>query len=295
MNGCTLQFLMKKRRVTVRFCEVKKRPTFPGRSRNVDALEENQRVLTQDDLMRAANPAHDLALIKRGLAVTDVFSSWPEGAMEMLLAASRLGRYQRGALVQSEEAGQPHILLVLSGHLMMGRADIDGSRLATALLGPGMFVGVPQQGRPLANSCFDYRAHDAAVVVHLRTSVAVECLQASPMLWSSMAGTLLKQERELLITLLHQLSGPLRQRLAASLCRLVQLFGVKEGTKYLRLRLSQEDLASMLQVTRQSINREMRAFEKEALIGVEYRSVVVKNVTALRWLGCGDATNLRLS
>jgi DNA-binding transcriptional MocR family regulator len=68
-------------------------------------------------------------------------------------------------------------------------------------------------------------------------------------------------------TLMDYQTGSTRQRLAATIARLAQLYGAGDGSSGLRLRLSQDDLATMLQVSRQSINREMRVLEKQGLVG----------------------------
>lgn len=86
-------------------------------------------------------------------------------------------------------------------------------------------------------------------------------------------------------TVLDQLTGNTRQRLAAAIGGLARIYGVEDGTRRLRLRLSQEDLAAMLQVTRRSINKEMRTLEDMALVRAEYNGVMVLDLPALRKLG----------
>lgn len=234
-------------------------------------------------------PFQDLALLRQGLAMTEAFASWPADILQKLLPAARLRRYQRGAIVRREGVDAPEILVVLSGHLTMGRPNADGAHVAMAFIGPGMLVGVPLAHESLDDLPCDYGAHDAVVVVHLPTRVVLEILDAQPLLERSMACTRLKQQCQLLVTLLHHLSGPLRQRLAGTLCRFAKLYGVDDSAHglRLRLRLSQGDLAAMLQVTRQSINREMRALEALGLIRAEYGAVIVHDIDGLQALGRG--------
>lgn len=234
--------------------------------------------------------AREHTLLQQGLGATEAFASWPADAIQKLLPAARLVRYQRGALVQRKGIGESEVLVVLSGHLMMSRPVADGSNAAMALVGPGALVGVPQGRESLDEMACDYLAHDPAVVVHLLTRAVLEILDAKPSLWRSMALMLLKQQRQLLVTLMHHLSGPLRQRLAATLGRLAQLHGVRDDAHSLRLCLSQEDLAAMLQTTRQSINRELRAFEALGLVSAKYGAVVVYDLASLRALGSAPGT-----
>ena len=65
---------------------------------------------------------------------------------------------------------------------------------------------------------------------------------------------------------------------------------MKDGAHSLRLSLSQEDLAAMLQTTRQSINRELRAFEALGLVSAKYGAVIVYDLASLRALGSAPGT-----
>lgn len=229
----------------------------------------------------------DAALLKQGLAVTEGFAAWSPWTMDRLLSSARLQRYQRGNLVHSEGIGDPEILVVVSGYLMACRTDLPGSQAYIGIVGPGLVVGVPRGLSPDDEARYDYRAHSSAVVVHLSTRAVFDILDSEPLLWRSMARMLLRQQRQALVTLLNHLTGSLRQRLAATLERFAQIYGVDDSIRKLRLRLSQEDLAAMLQVSRQSINREMNAFEKLGLISVEYGAVILYDLPALRQLGAG--------
>jgi CRP/FNR family cyclic AMP-dependent transcriptional regulator len=88
---------------------------------------------------------------------------------------------------------------------------------------------------------------------------------------------------------LDHLTGNTRQRLAAAIGGLVQIYGLEESTQRLRLRLSQDDLAAMLQVTRRSINKEMRVLEDMALIRSEYNGMIILDLSTLRKLGQSTA------
>jgi CRP/FNR family cyclic AMP-dependent transcriptional regulator len=231
--------------------------------------------------------AQDMALLLQGLGTVQAFAPWSAAALRELLQSARLGRYDRGASVHREGRGGPEALVVLSGYLMMGWSGPAGEPLSLTLVGPGTLAGI---GEPELHdeTRYAYRAHDdGTLVAHLPAPLLLGILDAEPSLWKGMAPFLLRQQRAVLTTLLHQLSGPVRQRLAATLTRFSQILGGSDTTRMLRLRLSQEDLAAMLQVTRQSINREMRAFEQRELLSAEYGSVIVRNLAALRALGRG--------
>lgn len=227
----------------------------------------------------------NLALIKQGLAVTEVFSSWPDELLERLLPAARLRRHLRGDCVHSEALGEPEILVVVSGHLMVSRVGFERSQVPIAILGPGVVAGMSRGLNPDDEALHGYCAHDDAVVVHLPAWVVIHALGSDASLWERMTRVLSKQHRHIFTTVLDQLTGNTRQRLAAAIGRLAWIYGLDDHTRSLRLRLSQDDLAAMLQVTRRSVNREIRTLEDMGLIRSEYNGVTVLDMPVLRQLG----------
>ncbi|MGJ7530130.1 Crp/Fnr family transcriptional regulator [Variovorax sp. GB1P17] len=226
-----------------------------------------------------------LALIRQAFGATDVFSTWPEKLLERLLPEARLQRHVRGDLVHSEALGEPEILAVVSGHVMASRVRSDGAHAPIAILGPGLVIGISRGLNPDDDVLHGYRAHDDAVVVHLPASVVFHTLGSDALLWRDIAGVLSRQHRQIFTTVLDQLTGNARQRLAAAISRLVSTYGMDLHTQSLRLRLTQHDLADMLQLTRRSINKEMRALEDMGLVRSEYNGVTVLDMQALRDLG----------
>lgn len=227
----------------------------------------------------------DPALIRQGFALSEVFLSWPQELLDRLLPAARLQRHARGDLVHSEALGEPEILAVVSGHIMASRVRPDGTHTPIAILGPGSVIGISRGLNPNDDVLHGYRAHDDAVVVHLPTSVVFHTLGSDALLWKDIAGVLSKQHRQIFATVLDQLTGNARQRLAAAIGRLVSIYGMDLNTQSLRLRLAQHDLAAMLQLTRRSINKEMRTLEDMGVIRSEYNGVTVLDMQALRDLG----------
>lgn len=226
----------------------------------------------------------DLALIRQSFGVTTIFSSWPNELLERLLPASKLRRHLRGDLVHSETLDAPEILTVVSGHIMAARLNSGDSYAPIAILGPGFVIGIPRGLNPDDEALHAYHAHDDAVVVHIPAEAVFHTLGTKALLWKNMARMLSRQHRQIVTTVLDQLTGSTRQRLAAAIAGLARIYGMEDGSLRLRLRLSQEDLAAMLQVTRRSINREMRVLEEMALLRSEYNGVTILDLSALNKL-----------
>jgi CRP/FNR family cyclic AMP-dependent transcriptional regulator len=226
----------------------------------------------------------DDAVIRRELLAAESFSDWSPTAIESLLPTARLGRYERGDMIKREDVGEPEVLLVLSGHVLASRLYPDESRVPVFLFNPGYVASIQAPLDDEKHAFYAYEAHDSASVLHLSARLVIGKLDSTPFLWRSMAKVVVKQHRSIASTLLDFQSGNTRKRLAATISRLARIYGVDDDTRNLQLRLSQDDLAAMLQVTRRSINGEMRALEAKGLVRSEYNAVTVLDLQGLRSL-----------
>lgn len=227
----------------------------------------------------------DLALMEHALRVTSGFAHWPVSAMSQLLAASRLERYGRGEVI-SNERGAPETFVIASGYAVVGYIPPEWDRTPLALVGPGSLCGFTRADSPEDRVMYDFCAHTDAVIVKMPTFAVRQILDGNPVLWEDMAKMLMKQYREILDSLLGQGVGSLSRRLATTIERLTALYGSSDGHRVsLRLRLTQEELAALLQVTRQSVNKELLKLVTSGTISVVHNKITVLDFTALRRWG----------
>ncbi|MET3463244.1 Crp/Fnr family transcriptional regulator [Variovorax atrisoli] len=232
-----------------------------------------------------------IALMEHALRLTSGFRSWPEALMQRLLAASRVRRFARHELV-GVEAGEPWTFTIISGHVIVNRTPPNGPRAAVTLLGPGSLIGLVRllentQGmesmEPDQRVLYDFSACLDTTVVQMPTALILQLLDEHPALWKDMTVMLMKQHRQVLDTLLGAWMGSFSQRLASTLEKLAMLYGSKEGPVIkIDLRITQEDLAALLQVTRQSVNKALRKMEESGAISVRYNAISVLNLEVLR-------------
>jgi CRP/FNR family cyclic AMP-dependent transcriptional regulator len=222
----------------------------------------------------------DAPLMERALRVTPGFGAWPTAAMSRLLSSSHLKRHARGELLTSE-ADAPATFAIVSGHVIVGRNPQGGISAKVFLLGPGSVMGLAQMIEKENPVSHDHYAHDEVVAVHMPTALIFEILDSHPLLWKNMVAMLLGQHAEIRDSLLSHAIGAFRQRLAATIDRLATVYGTDiEGN--LRLRVRQEDIAVILQVTRQSVNKELGAMAAAGVIGTEYNTITILDLEALR-------------
>ncbi|MDR6890561.1 MULTISPECIES: Crp/Fnr family transcriptional regulator [Variovorax] len=226
----------------------------------------------------------DLVLVERALRLTPGFAMWPSAAMQQVLAISTLGRYSRGEIIASEE-GPKEILAVVSGYIVVERVQAAVHRSVVALLGPGYVLGFTRspEDEDQASHHYCFRALNDTVVVHMPAAQVLKVLDDDPVLWRDMAKMLLKQVRQVFELLLSQGIGSFQRRIAATIERLALLYGRKVGGETgLCLRLTQEDLAALLQVTRQSVNKELAQLAACGAISVSYKVITVLDIDALK-------------
>lgn len=234
-------------------------------------------------MSRSATHHDDRPLTERALRWTEGFSRWPERCLSGLSTAARLKRYERGDLIASPDADDPVVLAVISGYMLARRIGAVGSRASFDVIGPGQVVEMTQALGVQDSSYFDYVAHSDAVIVHIPAAALLGMLEAEPALWKDALRMALREQREAFDGLIDRFVGGLRQRLTATIDRLATVHGVSDGAKQsLRLRLTQEDLAAMLQVSRQSINRELQSLHRSGVVSPDYNSLTILDRGALR-------------
>lgn len=237
-----------------------------------------------DDLPIPATAVTDGGLINRALRWNELFGPWPDEVRARLAAQARLRRYGRRTQVLAHDRQARELLCVVSGCLEVGCVDADGRKFVHGLLGPGHIAPLVRllEDVPLP---YDYHAHEDSVIVHLGCEVVLEVLGSQPSLWREVARLALQRQRYSLATLHERALGGIAQRLVVTLLRLAAFYGNSEPEGLaLRVRLSQHDLAAMLGVSRQTINREMGELIAQGVLEATYNRIVIKDLERLQAL-----------
>jgi len=234
---------------------------------------------------RSADASDNAVLMERALRWNELFSRWPEARREELLKSARMERYRRRTQVLSHDRHRRELLVVVSGCLEISSVSPFGRKYVNALLGPGQVAPVVRllEDVPLA---YDYHAHEDSVIIHLPSDAVIAVLDAEPILWRDVARLGLQRQRMSVAMLEAQTLGSIRRRVAATLMNLVEIYGTRQQAGVdLRVRLSQHDLASMLGLSRQTINKELGLLVDEGVLGLSYKRMVVRDPVALRRIG----------
>jgi CRP-like cAMP-binding protein len=173
---------------------------------------------------------------------------------------------------------------LIRGRIRLSNVAPDGREVLMTFFEPGDWIG--------ELSLFDDqpRTHDAtafgeAEVFVLPREKLLALLERQPLWYRHFAARLARQLRLALSYIDDAVFLPLAQRLAKRLLQLARVYGreTPQGL-LLDLHLPQEDLGRMLGASRQSVSKELRQWEKQGWIGLDYGRVLIRDPAAFRRL-----------
>ena len=173
------------------------------------------------------------------------------------------------------------------GRLRLG-ATLGSREFTIAYVGPGDWLGeVPLlDGLPHASDAQAVNACELLLVPKRRLE---ELLEREPGLYRHFARRLAFAMR-LSVAYYGDLAAlPLSARLAKRLLELAVQYGEPEGEGVrIGLRLPQQLLADMMATSRQSISKELKAWEAKGWIAMKYNTLILRQPEALRSLLRGE-------
>lgn len=207
----------------------------------------------------------------------------PDLQAHLLESGRRLHLAEGQALF--ERGGVPQgLCCVLSGALRVGTLGRDGGVSLLAYLEPGQWFGEISllDGLP--------RTHDAvaegATEVWLLAQTPLQAwLDAHPQHWRDIAVLACAKLRMSFEVLEDIAQLPLEARLAKRLVMVARGYDAEGAPARQRIRLPQEQLALMLGVSRQTVNKALKSLAAEGLLALHYGEIELLDPAALQALG----------
>jgi CRP/FNR family transcriptional regulator, cyclic AMP receptor protein len=210
-----------------------------------------------------------------------IFADLPDDVLERLGEACVRRSYDRGQYLWYQGDDDARLVVVAVGRLKVVISSEQGDEVLLTTLGPGESLG--------ELALLDGSPRSAAVVAVEPTSVL--------MLSRSTVLTLLGRHPSVLDALLRSLGGLVRRlteqagdlvfldvggRLAKLLLRLAEADEGATAPAVVDLGLSQSDLAAMVGATRPAVNRALQVMATRGLITLDGRTIVLRDIAALR-------------
>ncbi|MDE1145503.1 MAG: Crp/Fnr family transcriptional regulator [Azospirillaceae bacterium] len=195
-----------------------------------------------------------------------------------ILARGRLRGYADGQAVYRGGDAPDGLYALVTGRMRLATVQEDGREVVILHAGPGHWFGEVSMvdGLPRSQTAV---AKGDSLVLHLPAQAFAAIVEADPRRWANFAGILsrhLRQATHYLGEVLAQPTPRRTARLLALLCRLEDA-----GGGPCLLPLSQEDLAGMLGLSRQTTNRALARLEKAGLLRRGYGGITVLEPASL--------------
>lgn len=209
-----------------------------------------------------------------------LFAALPPTLRADLLSHAILRRLPAGHALFRRGDPPCGLYAVLSGSLTIGAVDAQGKEVLLTIAGPitwfgeiALFDGLP-------------RTHDAialedALLLHIPQPALLALLDATPQHWRQFALLMAQKLRLSFLTVEAMSVMPAAQRLAARLLMIADGYGgISAGRT--RIRLSQEKLAAMLSLTRQTTNQLLKSLEADGIVRLHVGAIELVDIGALR-------------
>ena len=210
------------------------------------------------------------------------FASCPEPLQQALIDRSRLWYLRSGETLFGRGEANESLCCVVAGALKLGSVDPrDGSHLLTLYVEPYHWFGEIALIDRMPRSQDAVADMDSTVMV-VSGKLLEEWLNEHPQYWRDIARLACGKLRLMLTAMEDNATLPIEQRLVRRLLFAATNFGQSTTSDVRKhLRLPQEYLARMLGVSRQTVNKALRALERERVLALHYAEIEIVDMAAL--------------
>lgn len=221
------------------------------------------------------------------LASNPWFAALPEAVIKELVLLCKVKTLYKGEQVLLKNGPAEGLFCVLSGKIKVSNVNRNGKELVLTWLSPGTWFGEISlfDGLPRTHDSF---AQVDSTLLMLPAAAFQQLLAEYPELYPHFIRQLCQRIRSI-FSLLDETTGlPLKGRLAKRLLMLSKGWGMLSSELMVgeeEISISQESLASMLNVSRQTINKILQEMKAEGLVDIRYGKIVILNKSAMQVLG----------
>jgi len=219
-----------------------------------------------------------------------VFAGVPAREIEALAAVAQERAYRAREYVFTEGEPATWFCVVRSGHVKILRTSREGKDVVLEWLGPGEpFGGVAViERRPYPASA---QATEPSTVLKIPQEPIVALAERHPSIIREMALMIGRRLRSAHDSMKSLAVDPVEARLAATLLRLAEREGTREGRAIrLPFHLTRQSLADMAGTTVETTIRIVSRWLRDGLVREEGTHLVLGDLAALRAIAEGDAT-----
>lgn len=214
------------------------------------------------------------------LDTTSWFRGLPVELQDYLISRANLVTLEKGQILYRRGEQSYGLYAVLGGGLAFGTVGADGKESLLAVLGPTAWIGEISlfDGLPRPN---DASAVSRTLLLHVPEAALQELLDTTPRYWRDFALLMAQRLRISFETTEAIALLPAAQRVANRLLMIAGGYGGLNATQN-RIRLSQDSLASMVSLSRQTTNQLLKNLETQQIISMKSGEIAILDFQRLR-------------
>ena len=194
---------------------------------------------------------------------------------EAILSRAVVRRVGDGAVLSARGAPADDWCGVAMGAVRVSSVSLSGKQITLTYVEPGTWFGDISlfDGLPRTH---DAHAHGETTLLVVRKADFRELLSQHAELYEALLRLNCRRLRLLFDVVEDLNTRPLASRLAKQILLLARSYGIAQGEEIrIGLQLAQEDLAQLLGASRQRVNQELKAFERDGAVRIEPTRLVV--------------------
>lgn len=206
------------------------------------------------------------------------FSTLASARRQALLERARPSTAPAGARVYGIGDPPDGLWAVLEGEVRLVSYPAVGVESVSMIVGPGAWFGELSvlDGGP--------RPHDAVVakavkLLHVPLAAFDQLAEEHPIIFRDLGILVCSRQRSALSFMAHSIAQPIAVRLVRT------LLGAARASGGADLHVRQEELAAMIGVSRQTVNKELKVLERAGLVELAYGRIRICDPAGLRTAG----------
>ncbi len=211
-----------------------------------------------------------------------LFSELADAEIDQIRALARAQRYAARQTIVSQGDESADLFLIIDGRLRVSSCNANGDEVVLSIMGPGEVFGEMAllDGAPRSATVSTL---DACQLLVIEAGAFHSLLRQMPTLAQSLMKVMARRIRDLTDRTQDVALLDVESHLAKVLLALASRFGdhSRTGQTAITLKLSQQELASMVGATRELVNRRLRAWAQRGIVELVSGSLVIKQRQAL--------------
>ena len=205
---------------------------------------------------------------------------------DYLVSHASLVTLERGEVLYRRGEQSSGLYAVLGGALAIGTVGVDGKEALLAVLGPTAWVGEISlfDGLPRPNNA---TAVSRTLLLHVPEAALKDLLDTTPRYWRDFALLMAQRLRLSFDNAEAMTLLPAAQRVANRLLSIAGGYGGLNAAQS-RIRLSQDSLASMVSLSRQTTNQLLENLESQRIVSLKSGEITILDFDRLRAASLGD-------